>query len=60
MDDSIMTVEEAAAYLKLTVEGLRRIIIRGDIPATKIGGHWRIKKSIIDEMFQPEGDLNHE
>jgi len=33
-------LKEAAIFLKMTTEGLRRKIAKGEIPASKIGKRW--------------------
>ncbi len=45
---SIMTLEEAAAYLKVTPADIEAIITSGDLKARKIGAQYRISKEAID------------
>jgi len=49
--DSIMTVKEAAQYLKLNYLTVYKLLQRGKIPASKVGGNWRFKKEILDEWL---------
>ena len=48
----LMTVEETAAYLRVTKKTVYRLLERGSIPATKIGHQWRFDKALIDEWLQ--------
>jgi len=46
-----MTVEEAAAYLKLSLETIRRYIRGGTLQATKLGRQYRIKREELDRLL---------
>ena len=48
----LMTVQEVAAYLRVTEKTIYRLLKRGRIPATKVGHQWRFDKSSIDEWLQ--------
>lgn len=50
--DNYMTTEEAAVYLRLSKEALRMKIYRKQIPAYRLGRHWRFKKSELDLILQ--------
>ena len=45
---AVMTLEEAAAYLKVGTADVQAMITDGSIPAKKIGSQYRISKSAID------------
>jgi excisionase family DNA binding protein len=45
---AIMTLDEAAAYLKVTPADIQAIIDSGDLKARKIGEQYRISKDAID------------
>ena len=36
----ILDLEEAAAFLRMTPEGLRRVACRGGVPGRKVGHRW--------------------
>lgn len=56
--DEIMTVKEVAEYLKLHHMTVYKLVQKGKIPATKVGGSWRFKKEIIDKWLKSnQGDL---
>jgi excisionase family DNA binding protein len=44
----VMTLEEAAAYLKVTPADIEAIITSGELKARKIGTQYRISKEAID------------
>jgi excisionase family DNA binding protein len=46
-----MTLEEVAAYLKVTPQTIYTWAKDKRIPAVKLGKEWRFKKSIIDQWF---------
>ena len=49
----LMTLEEAADYLRVTKKTVYRLVRQRKIPAAKIGQQWRFNKSLIDEwMYQ--------
>lgn len=48
----VMTLEEAAAYLKVTAADVQKAIDSGDIKARKIGDQYRISKEAIDTYLK--------
>ncbi len=56
MDTDIMTLEEVAAYLKVTPQTIYTWAQEKRIPAAKLGKEWRFKKSIIDKWFTSHFD----
>jgi len=47
----LWTAVEAARYLKLHVETLRRKSRAGEVPALRLGGQWRYRKDLLDEWM---------
>jgi excisionase family DNA binding protein len=47
----IMTIKEAAQYLKLNYMTVYKLAQKGKIPASKVGGNWRFKKEILDDWL---------
>ena len=47
----LMTVEEAAGYLRVGKKTIYRLLWQGKIPATKVGQQWRFNKASIDEWL---------
>ena len=48
----LMTVEEMADYLRVTDTTIYRLLMKGCIPATKVGRQWRFNKASVDEWLQ--------
>lgn len=63
MDTEIMTLSEVASYLKIAEKTVSRMIVRGEIPCTKVASQWRFMKSMIDDWLisrmnvVPQNDL---
>ncbi len=48
----LMTLEEVAGYLRVTKITIYRLLVRGRIPASKVGRQWRFDKTSIDEWLR--------
>jgi len=51
MGGEILTIPQAAEYLQVCDKTVRRLISNKQLPASKIGKSWRIKKSDIDDYL---------
>jgi excisionase family DNA binding protein len=51
MAPEIMDIAEAASYLNIKKGTLYRLVKKGQIPGTKIGGQWRFKRERLDGLF---------
>ncbi|MCL1882547.1 MAG: helix-turn-helix domain-containing protein [Defluviitaleaceae bacterium] len=51
MPDEILTIHEAAKYLKISGKTIRRLISNKLLVASKVGNTWRIRKSDIDSYL---------
>lgn len=49
--DDVMTIEELAAYLKLSKSTLYKLAQEGKVPGQKVGRHWRFHKVVIDRWL---------
>jgi len=47
----VLTTKQLAEYLKLSERSVYRLLERGEIPAVKVGGQWRFRKSAVDEWL---------
>jgi len=54
-DDDNLTVEEAAKYLKVHPESLRRMARSGGMPGFKVGTHWRFSRRELDAWSKDGG-----
>jgi len=46
--DKLLTLEEVAAWLRLSKDSVYRLTQGGKIPAFKVGTQWRFKQTEID------------
>lgn len=55
--DEVLTIKEVAALLKLAEKTVYAMAAAGEIPAFKIRGQWRIKRTELDLWMdaQPRG-----
>jgi excisionase family DNA binding protein len=49
--DSVMTIEELAAYLKIPKSTLYKLAQEGRVPGQKVGRHWRFHREAIDKWL---------
>lgn len=47
----LLTAKQLAEYLQLSQRSIYRLLERGELPATKIGGQWRFRRAAIDEWI---------
>jgi excisionase family DNA binding protein len=52
VDDDILSVAEAARYMKVSEHTIRRAIADGTLPAAKLRGQYRIQKSDLTSLFR--------
>jgi excisionase family DNA binding protein len=52
VDDDILSVAEAARYMKVSEHTIRRAIADGTLPAAKLRGNYRIRKSDLIALFR--------
>jgi excisionase family DNA binding protein len=57
-EDKILTIEEVSSYLKIPKQTLYFWARQGQIPAMKVGKHWRFKKSSIDAWIEEKEKNN--
>jgi excisionase family DNA binding protein len=57
MPDEVLTIKEVAALLKLAEKTVYAMANAGEIPAFKIRGQWRIKRTELDQWIdaRPRG-----
>ncbi len=54
--DAVMTLEEAAAFLKVSETTVYQLVRSGELKARKVGREWRILKSQLVEFLKLEGE----
>lgn len=50
-EGEILTLDEVAAYLKAGKRTVYRLAQQGDIPAFKLGGTWRFRRTELDRWI---------
>jgi excisionase family DNA binding protein len=57
MPDEVLTLKEVVALLKLAEKTVYAVAAAGEIPAFKIRGQWRIKRTELDQWMdaRPRG-----
>lgn len=51
-EDVVMTVEEAAEYLKLPRSTIYKLLKERKLPGRKIGRTWRFHRQVLDEWLR--------
>lgn len=54
-DQSVMTIEELAEYLKVSKSTLYKLAQEGKVPGQKVGRHWRFHRAVIDRWLGDRG-----
>lgn len=49
--DEILTIDEVAVFLKAGKRTVYRLAASGEIPAFKLGGTWRFRRSELDQWI---------
>ncbi len=52
--EGVLTLAEVAAYLKVTERTIYRLAGAKKIPAFKVGGVWRFRKTDIDDWINSQ------
>jgi len=49
--DPVMTIEELSKYLKISRSTLYKLAQKGNLPAQKVGRHWRFHRAAVDRWL---------
>lgn len=52
--NEVMTIDELAAYVKVSKSTLYKLVQNGKVPGQKIGKHWRFRREAIDRWLDAE------
>lgn len=55
-EESVLTIDELAEYLKISKSTLYKLAKEGKLPGQKVGRHWRFSRRAIDRWIEREGD----
>jgi len=50
--DEIMSIKEVSEYLRIPISTIYKLAQSGQIPAVKVGKHWRFVKKDLDQLFE--------
>ena len=56
----LMTVEEVAAYLRLSKDTVYRMTQSGRIPTSKVGTQWRFRRADVENWFDENSNVRKE
>ncbi len=51
MTDAVMTLQEVAAYLKVSEKTITRMVQAGELPGLKVSNQWRFVRAVIDDWM---------
>ena len=54
-DDAVLNARQAAAFLGVHIETVRRLARRREIPSFKVGTDWRFSKETLRRWFEKQG-----
>jgi excisionase family DNA binding protein len=54
--EELMTIQDVAAYLRMSQQTIYRMAQQGRIPALKVQNRWRFRRSDIESWLTPEDD----
>jgi len=49
--EELLTIDEVARILKVSIQTIRRMIDEGELKAIKIRGQWRIKREDLQDYI---------
>lgn len=58
-DAEILTIKQVASYLKVAERTIYRLAGTHGIPAFKVGGTWRFRRSDIDRWIAAQTQAEH-
>ncbi len=57
--DTLLTVKEVAAMLRVSAQTLYKMLEQGGIPAVKVGSQWRFERDKVRAWLEAQGASNH-
>ena len=58
MEDAYLTIKELAKYLKVKQSTVYNWVNKDRVPASKVVGQWRFRRSAIDEWIKSSNNSN--
>lgn len=53
--DTLLTVKEVAAMLRVSAQTLYKMLEQGSIPAVKVGSQWRFEREKVRAWLEAQG-----
>ncbi len=57
--DTLLTVKEVAAMLRVSAQTLYKMLEQGGIPAVKVGSQWRFERDKVRAWLEAQGASNN-
>jgi len=54
----ILTIDDWAAYLKVSKSTLYKLVQEGKVPGQKVGKHWRFRRQTIDQWLDSNKNIS--
>lgn len=48
----VMDADEVSLWLRIPKSTLYKLCVKGEIPCTKVGKHWRFNRTVLAEWFK--------
>lgn len=59
LETDVMTIAEAAAYLRVNPQTVYRRLQSGELPGAKVGRSWRVRRADLDRFLTGERREEH-
>ncbi|TAK26760.1 MAG: DNA-binding protein [Myxococcaceae bacterium] len=54
--EEVLTIVEAAALCRVSADVMYRLAAEGAVPAKKVGGQWRLRRSVLLKWLDESGE----
>jgi excisionase family DNA binding protein len=59
MQETLMTIEQVAEYLRVDKFTVYRLVTQKKIPAFKVGSQWRFKQDLIEDWLRKNSNIDY-
>jgi excisionase family DNA binding protein len=56
--NSLLNIPQVSTYLAVSIDTVRNMIERGELPMVKIGGQWRIAREYLFDWYNKKHKIN--
>ena len=57
MQETLMTIEQVAEYLRVDKFTVYRLVTQKKMPAFKVGSQWRFKKNLLEDWLRKNSNV---